>query len=444
MKTPVTGQMAELQKKETETVAPATESAFCNPQSAIRVRSLPRNVIALGLVSLFNDASSEIIYPLLPLFITSTLGASVAFVGLIEGIAESTASLLKLFAGWFSDRLGRRKGLVIAGYSAASFVRPLLALAASGWQVLGLRFLDRAGKGIRSSPRDAMIADAAPPDQRGMAFGFHRAMDHTGAIVGSLLSAWLVVLFQGNYRKIFWVAAIPAFVALLILIFVVRERHDENSADDAAESAAARKAAVTSPPALFQLSAFSADFKKFLGVLLLFTLTCSSDAFLLLRARVVGISIVMIPILWAALHVTKALSSLLGGGLSDRYGRRPIIISGWILYAAIYGGFAFASTSAAMWMLFTIYGIYFGFTEGVEKALVADLVTAEQRGTAFGLYNLVIGITALPASLILGLLWRSFGAETALMTSAMVSLIAAALLITVTSDKRTVTSDRCK
>ncbi len=432
--------MIEVPKEKIEAVAPAPESAIRHPPSAIRRRFLPRNVIALGLVSLFNDASSEIIYPLLPLFMTSTLGASVAFVGLIEGIAESASSLLKLYAGWFSDRLGRRKGLIIAGYSAASFVRPLLALAASAWQVLGLRLLDRIGKGIRSSPRDALIADAASADQRGRAFGFHRAMDHTGAIVGSLLSAWLVVLFQGNYRKIFWIAAIPAFVALLILIFVVRERHDANDTDDAAKSEAAKPATLTSPLAMFRLSAFNADFKKFLGILLLFTLTCSSDAFLLLRARAVGISLALIPLLWAALHVTKALSSL-AGGLSDRYGRRPLIISGWILYAAIYGGFAFATTSAAMWTLFTLYGIYFGLTEGVEKALVADLVTAEQRGTAFGLYNLVIGMTALPASLILGLLWRSFGAETALLVSAVVSLMAAAWLMTVKSDEKAVTSD---
>lgn len=392
--------------------------------SALRISWLPRNVIALGLVSLFNDASSEIIYPLLPLFITSMLGASVVAVGLIEGVAESTSSLLKLFAGWLSDRLGHRKVLVVAGYGTASLIRPLLALAASAWQVLGLRFIDRIGKGIRSSPRDAMIADAAHEDQRGLAFGFHRAMDHTGAIVGSLAGAWLVMIFESDYRRVFWMAAIPALAGLLILIFAVRE---QKAPDEIAG------AAPEPPLAGFHWATFSPEFKKFLGILLLFTLSCSSDAFLLLRAQQSGISAAMIPVLWALLHLTKALSSLIGGGLSDRLGRRPVIISGWVLYAAIYCGFAFSSTGAAMWTLFAIYGFYFGLTEGVEKAMVTDLVARAQRGTAFGLYNLVIGITALPASLILGLLWQRFGAETALLSSAVVSLIAAGLLMTVRS-----------
>jgi MFS family permease len=413
--------MAELRRTRSKSEAPISSRQIRNPQSAIRNHSLPRNVVALGLVSLFNDASSEIIYPLLPLFITTTLGASVASVGLIEGVAESTSSLLKLVAGWFSDRLGQRKRLVVIGYGTASLIRPLLALVSSAWQALGLRFVDRIGKGIRSSPRDAMIADAARDDQRGLAFGFHRAMDHTGAIIGSLAGAWLVVFFENDYRRVFWMAAIPALVGLLILIFVVREQRRET------ETVAP---VITPPLAAFHPAHFSADFKKFLGILLLFTLSNSSDAFLLLRARESGVSAAMIPVLWALLHVTKALSSLIGGGLSDRIGRRPVIISGWLLYAAIYFGFALLDTGAAMWALFAIYGFYFGLTEGVEKAMVADLVTAEQRGTAFGLYNLVIGVTALPASLMLGLLWQSFGARTALIVSAIISLIAAGLLMT--------------
>lgn len=419
-------QTSDLRESPVQDHSPADARRF-RASSALGISSLPRNVIALGLVSLFNDASSEIIYPLLPLFITSTLGASVAAVGLIEGVAESTSSLLKLFAGWLSDRLGHRKLLVVAGYGTASLIRPLLALAASAWQVLGLRFIDRIGKGIRSSPRDAMIADAAREDQRGLAFGFHRAMDHTGAIVGSLVGAWLVLILAGDYRRVFWMATIPALAGLLILIFAVREQRGPD------ESAGA--APEPPPLARFHWAAFSPEFKKFLGILLLFTLSCSSDAFLLLRAQQSGISAAMIPVLWALLHVTKALSSLIGGGLSDRLGRRPVIISGWVLYAAIYCGFAYFDTSAAMWTLFAIYGFYFGLTEGVEKAMVTDLVAREQRGTAFGLYNLVIGITALPASLVLGLLWERFGAETALLSSAVVSLIAAGLLMTVRSEQ---------
>lgn len=390
-----------------------------NPERPTPSPKLPRNVVALSLVSLLNDASSEIIYPLLPLFITSALGASVAFVGLIEGVAESTSSLLKLPAGWFSDRLRRRKGIVAAGYTIASLIRPVLALATAAWQVLVLRFIDRVGKGVRSAPRDAMIADSTPAESRGLAFGFHRAMDHAGAIVGSLLGAWLVVAFQNDYRKVFWVASVPALAAVLVLLFVVRETRREPAAP----------ARTTMPPAIsFNLSGFTRSFKEYLGLLFLFTLSNSSDAFLLLRAKDRGVAAAAIPLLWAVLHVSKSASSIIGGGLSDRFGRKRLIVGGWLLYAAIYFGFAFATTQLEMWALFAIYGLYFGMTEGTEKALVADLVTPEQRGTAFGLYNFVIGIGALPASLLLGWAWQSFGAEAALAASAVVSLVAAALL----------------
>ncbi len=381
------------------------------PQAASRKpqAKLPHAVIALGFVSLFNDASSEIIYPLLPLFLTTTLGASLTFVGLVEGLAESTASLLKLPAGWFSDRLPKRKGVVVLGYGIASLIRPLLALTTAAWQVLGLRFVDRIGKGIRSAPRDAMIADAAPIAARGLAFGFHRAMDHAGAIVGALIAAWLVGIFHDDYRRIFWAAAIPALLGLLVLLFFVREPKREE------------KPAQAAP---LDLSRFSPSFKQFLAVLLLFTLSNSSDAFLLLRAQQCGVTPSLIPLLWALLHGSKAVSSVIGGSLSDRFGRRKLIISGWLLYGLLYLGFAFADTSAMMWSLFAIYGIYFGLCEGAEKALIADLVAPETRGTAYGFYNLVIGLGALPASLLLGALWQRFGAETALLTSAVISLLA--------------------
>ena len=379
--------------------------------------SLPRTVIALGLVSLFNDASGEIIYPLLPLFLTDTLGASKTFVGLVEGIAESVSSLLKLPAGWYSDRLTKRKGVVILGYSIASIIRPCLALATAASQVLALRFIDRLGKGLRSAPRDAMIADAAPIESRGMAFGFHRAMDHTGAIVGALVAAWLVSIYQSDYRKIFWVAAIPGLITLVILIFVVRE--EPRSAEWK----------VTNTKLSFDLSVFSLEFKQVMGVVFLFTLSNSSDAFLLLRASQSGISNAMIPLLWAALHVSKALSSIIGGGLADRFGKRRLILSGMILYALIYVCFALTTSSVLVWILFLIYGIYFGLCEGAEKALIADLVDPNLRGTAYGLYNFVIGVGALPASLLLGWLWQEFGASTALLVSAGISLAAAGMFL---------------
>jgi MFS family permease len=392
---------------------PATDhsqSAIGNPQP-----KLPRTIITLSFVSLCNDAAGEIIYPLLPLFLTGTLGASKAFIGLVEGIAESVSSLLKLPAGWYSDRLKKRKGMVLLGYSIASLIRPLLALTTASWQVLALRFTDRLGKGLRSVPRDAMIADAAPAEARGLAFGFHRAMDHTGAIVGALIAAWLVGIFHGDYRRIFWIAAIPGVITLFILIFLVKEPPRDLRPTQATTSFT------------FDLSAFPAHFKSFLGILLLFTLSNSSDAFLLLRAQECGIRAPMIPLLWALLHVSKALSSIIGGSLSDRFGRRTLILAGWLLYALIYVGFALARAEWMVWALFAVYGIYFGCTEGVEKAMVADLVAPEKRGTAFGFYNLVIGLGALPASLLLGFLWQRHSAEFALLTSAVISLIAVVL-----------------
>jgi MFS family permease len=413
------------------------DSEATRPQEIRRqpVWSLPRNVIALSLVSLFNDASSEIIYPLLPLFLSGALGASASFIGLIEGVTESASSLLKYPAGRLSDRIGRRKELVIVGYALASASRPLLALSGAAWQVFGLRFIDRVGKGVRSGPRDALIADSVEVGGRGLAFGFHRAADHAGAIVGAVSSAWLITLFAGDYRDVFWAAAIPALVALLILIFAVSEtRAGERESGRMGDRMTSSPSLSPSPSPTLSSSVFDNNFKKYLGVLLLFTLGNSSDAFLLLRARQTGLSAAMIPLLWAALHISKSLSSIAGGGLSDRFGRKRLIIGGWLVYAAIYIGFAFASTHLGIWLLFIFYGVYFGLTEGVEKAFVADLTPAESRGAAFGLYNLIIGIGAAPASLMMGALWDHFGAVVALMTGAALSLIAVFLLIILVSE----------
>lgn len=390
-----------------------------------RYRRLPRNVFAISLVSLLNDASSEIIYPLLPLFLTLTLGASPKVIGIIEGAAESVSSLLKLFAGYFSDRLGRRKGLVVGGYAVASFARPLLAFA-TGWnQVLAIRLADRVGKGIRSAPRDAMVADAVPLEQRGLAFGFHRAMDHTGAVIGPLIGFLLFYLISanrnqptaGDYNKVFLFASIPALAAVLVAAFFVRETPREQRTGD-----------KLSPPPSLSLRGFDGNFKKFLVIVALFTLSNSTDAFLIKRANDAGVAVAVIPLLWAALHIVKVISSLIGGDLSDRIGRKRLIISGWLFYAAVYAGFAFVHSAAQAWALFLVYGIYFGLAEGAEKALVADLVRPEQRGTAYGLYNLAFGITVLPASLLMGELWDWFGAEAAFLVSAGIGVTAALLL----------------
>ena len=395
-----------------------------------RYRRLPRNVFAISLVSLLNDVSSEIIYPLLPVFLNMTLGVSPRILGTIEGVAESASSLLKLFAGHFSDRAGKRKGLVVAGYALSSLIRPLLAFATTWYQVLGIRLTDRVGKGIRSAPRDAMIADAVRIDERGLAFGFHRAMDHSGAVIGPLIGYALVVLLAadqnaptaGDFQTIFLLASIPALAAVLVVAFFVRESHKP------------KHVPVTTPqkvavPVRLSLRGFDSNFKRFLPIIALFTLSNSSDFFLILRARDAGVSGANMLLLWAGLHVTKVLSSIFGGDLSDRLGRRRLIVSGWILYAAVYAGFAFVSNEVSVWILFLIYGIYFGLVEGAEKALVADLVKPEQRGTAYGLYNLAFGITVFPASVLMGALWDWRGPQTAFLVSAALGATAAVLLM---------------
>ena len=379
-----------------------------------RYRKLPSNVVAIGLVSLLNDASSEIIYPLLPIFLAASLGASAGAIGIIEGLAESISSLLKLFAGHLSDRLGKRKFLVVGGYALAAVMRPLLAFAGNWHQVLAIRLADRVGKGVRTAPRDAMIADSVPIEQRGLAFGFHRAMDHGGAVIGPIIGYVLVVLFAGNFTKIFLIAAIPAFAAVLVAIFVMRESPVHKN---------------TTKPVKLSLRGFNGNFKRFLLILALFTLSNSSDSFLILRARDSGVSLAIIPLLWAAHHASKVLSSLYGGDLSDRLGRKRLIVSGWVLYAAVYAGFAFVDNAFSVWALFLIYGIYFGLVEGAEKALVADLVRPEQRGTAYGLYNLAFGITVFPASLLMGIIWDWKGPATAFIVSALMGATAAILLL---------------
>jgi len=371
------------------------------------------NVRALGVVSLLNDASTEMVYPLLPLFLTRTLGAGVAFVGLVEGVAEATASLLKLFSGWLSDRLGRRKGLAIWGYGLSSFTRPLMAMALFPSHVLGIRFLDRIGKGIRTSPRDALIADSSLVEARGAAFGFHRAMDHLGAVAGPLLTFLCLPLVGGSYRGIFWLASIPAVLCLLTLVTTVRDVPHQGP--------------LPRLP-LLTLQPYDARFKGVLLIVALFTLGNSSDAFLLLRAREVGVSESAIPLLWAALHVVKSTSAFLGGILSDRIGRRGAIVAGWLVFAAVYAGFAGVASAGQAWGLFLVYGLYFGLTEGGERALVADLVPPEARASAYGVYHTAVGLTALPASLLAGWLWQAFGAAVAFATGAALAGMAAILL----------------
>lgn len=376
-------------------------------------QGLSRNVIVLGVVSLLNDAGSEMIYPLLPVFLTTTLGASTELLGLIEGIAESTAGLLKLFSGYFSDRLKRRKGPAVIGYAISSVTRPLLALATQGWHVLLVRLGDRIGKGVRTAPRDALIADSTDPSQRGLAFGFHRAMDHAGAVVGPLLAMLVLTFSADNYRLVFFLAAIPPLIGVLVLMLAAKEIRPQ------------REGVAPS----FHLRQFNSPFKKYLITVFLFTLGNSSDAFLLLRAKQVGMATALIPALWLFHHIVKMVVSIPGSGLSDRLGRRKVILLGWIVYAAVYVGFGFAQQAWHIWLLFALYSVYYGLTEGTEKAFVADLVKPEQRGMAFGIYNFAIAIGAFPASLIMGILWQRVSPLAAFSFGVAMALLAALMLI---------------
>ncbi len=392
-----------------------------------RYFSLPQNVLALSFVALLNDVSSEIIYPLLPAFLALSLGASPFAIGLIEGFAESVASLLKLVSGYASDRFGSRKIPVLFGYALAAATRPFLAFAGSWPQVLAVRLIDRVGKGIRGAPRDALLAASVDKARRGFAFGFNRAADHLGAVFGPIIAFVLLWVFATDaqnptifeYQRVFMFAAVPVVLGLLVVIFFVHEAPKRKTEED--------------KPLKISLAGFDSNFKRFLIVIALFTLSNSTDAFLLLRAGQAGIAPVVLPLLWMTLHISKVISSLIGGDLSDRFGRKALIITGWIIYAAVYLGFAFVHEPWQAWVLFVIYGTYFGLTEGVEKAFVADMVPENRRGTAFGLYNLAFGITVLPASLLFGLAWDQFGAPTAFLASACVSLAAIALLTSVRS-----------
>ena len=378
---------------------------------------LTRNVVALGIVSLLSDVSSEMIYPLLPVFLTAVLGAGPAFLGWVEGVAESTASILKLVSGWLSDRRGRRKGLTVGGYAIASIARPLVALARAPWHVLVVRFADRVGKGLRTAPRDALLAGSVAADRRGLAFSFHRGMDHVGAVVGPAVAFALLLLWPGDLRRVFWLAAIPAALSLLVLIVWVREP---------APSLPARRLDAVDPavPASGGRSPLPGAFWSYLGAVLLFTLGNSTDAFLLLRAQSLGVDVAALPLLWGMLHVSKAVASVPGGVWSDRAGRKAAILSGWSVYALVYAGFALAGAAWHAWALFALYGLFYGLTEGPERALTVDFVPVERRGFALGAYHLAVGIGALPASVLFGLVWERFGAGTAFLVGAGLALAA--------------------
>ena len=372
-----------------------------------------RNVLFLGVVSFLTDVSSEMIFTLLPLFLLNVLRVGTPVIGLIEGIAEGTASLLKVLSGWLSDRMGRRKGLAVFGYSISTLAKPFLYFATTWGAAGAVRFADRFGKGIRTSPRDALVADSAAPEEMGKSFGLHRGMDTAGAVVGLAVAALVVYLVQRGgleltreaFQTLVLVGVVPAVLAVLVLVLFVRERARRTS-PEAVDAAGERSAGENRPKV-----GFDARFKFFLLIVVLFTLGNSSDAFLILRAQDLDFSVVQVLLLFVAFNVVYAVVSLPAGLVSDRLGRRGIIIVGWTIYALAYLGLAAASAAWQVWLLFALYGLYYGMAEGVSRAFVADLVPAERRGTAYGLYHTAVGLSLLPASLIAGWLWHLVGPE---------------------------------
>ncbi len=375
--------------------------------------SLPRTVWLLGLVSLFNDSTSELIYPLVPLFLASVLMAGPNALGLIEGIAEATASLLKLFSGVVMDRRGHAKGWVVGGYGIAALSRPLFYLVGSWPMVLALRFADRVGKGLRTSPRDAMLVGAVDVKHRGLAFGLHRAMDNAGAVIGPLLAAWLLARGMA-LRDVFLWAIVPGLITVALALAIK---------EPPTVPVAERR------PFSWRMAGFPAAYKRYLLVLALFTLGNSSNMFLLLRARELGLHEYQIPLLWALTSAVAMLLSTPLSALSDRLGRTRLILIGWAVYGLFYlamglNGFH----TLLLWPLFAFYGLFLAATEGSEKALVADLAPNNMLGTAYGWFNLTTGVMLLPASLLFGIIYQQAGAPTAFAFSAACALIAAVLL----------------
>jgi MFS family permease len=366
-------------------------------------------------VSLLTDAATEAVYPLLPVFITQVLGGPPIALGIVEGAADATSSALKVFAGRWSDRLGARKPMVVAGYALSSLVRPLMAVATSWGHVFAVRLTDRVGKGLRGAPRDAMLAALAPPGERGRVFGYHWAMDHAGAAVGPLLATAFLWFSPDNYRLLFALTIIPGALAVLTLLRVPETRAPQHSRTSAPEHPR------TSAP-------LPAPLKRYLWILAVFTLGNSSDAFLLLQLSQAGVPLIGLTALWSAQHAIKALLSMHGGALSDRFGRKTMIVSGWLLYAVVYAGFAWSQSVEALIGWFALYSVYAAAVEGSEKALIADLSPEAARATAFGWHAAVQGFGALAAGLFFGLLWQVFGAPVAFTTGAALALTAAGAL----------------
>jgi len=387
---------------------------------------MPRNVVAMGLVSLFNDISSEMIYPIIPIFLKTILGAPVAIIGLIEGVAESTASLFKLFSGWISDKLKKRKIFVTIGYSLSGIAKVLIGLAQSWPFVLFARFIDRFGKGTRVAARDALILESVEPQQRGRAFGLHRSMDSMGAVIGPILALILVDIYSENYRNVFFLAAIPSVIGVLLLILLVKEKKRE----------AVLPAQV--PAVLkFKWSDFSPSFKYFLLIMLIFSIGNSSDAFLILRAQNLGLDVTLTVGAYVLYNIAYTIFSYPAGVITDKIGPKKVLAVGLWLFAIVYLLFGFIQSPVFIWILFPLYGIYIGLTDGISRAYMSTMVPTEKSGTAFGAQQMVVGICVLFASIIAGLLWTKVSPSAPFYFGGIMAAIAAVMFTFSTAPKLT-------
>ncbi|MBI5587618.1 MAG: MFS transporter [Deltaproteobacteria bacterium] len=375
------------------------------------ISGLGRNVFFAGLVSLFMDISSEMIYPLLPLFLTGVLGASKTTVGIIEGIAEATALILKVFSGWISDRFGKKKLLMSIGYGISVVSRPVIANASTWFEVLTARFIDRFGKGVRTAPRDAIIADSANSSNMGLAFGFHRSMDTIGAVLGPAAAFALLYFFHDDLRLVFYASAIPGLIAVAVIIFFIKEKK-------------MTKEEIAGVPRL-SISSFDGPFRHYMLVVAIFSLGNFADAFLVLQAKNLGVREHLIPVVYLLSNIVYAAASTPMGMLADRIGIRRMVLYGFISYAAVYFLVGMASTTAHIWILFPLYGVYKGMSEGTQKAYLALVAPTERKATAFGVYHTVNGLMLLPASIIAGFLWDKFGASMTFFYGAVMGLLAA-------------------
>ncbi len=377
-----------------------------------QILGLNKNVFYAGITSFLTDTTSKMIYAVMPMFLIS-LGATKTEVSLIEGIAESTASLLKALSGWWSDKIGSNKPFMILGYAFTAFLSPLFAFAATPFQVLIIRFTERIGKGIRTAPRDSLVAASAGDSSQGKGFGFHKAMDNSGAIIGPLLAYLVLSAFPGNYRRVFILSAIPGLLGLLFITIFVKEA----------------KKLRKDLPGKISFKDFSKKYYLFLFIVFIFTLGNSTDALLLIKANDIGIQAAFIPLVYLIFNGVSVIFSVPAGILSDKIGREKLVIFGYLLYSLIYFGFGYTSNKTAVIMLFALYGLYSAATDGIQKALVSDIIPKDKKGTGLGIYNCLLGITLLPASLIAGLLYDRVNYSAPFYYGAILAFIASVMMV---------------